>query len=241
MPVGLKLLFLLLTILFATASICQGHPEVHPLSSLRHERATVKFGKSPGELGLTATVLGNCGSGRLHNIILAGSYKMKDVHADCHDVLFCFVSPLRAAEHSIQFSVYPDVLNTSGDWTKVYWNYVPNPSAGDWVGLFLVASNTSVIDPTHHAPTKYQVSQSRSSGMVEVCQSLYRSFLHGNISLLPRPTRQIPTLASHAQPTTVWITLQLCWVWLARYLASYQLKQRPRNEAICYSHNIQIS
>lgn len=160
MPVGLKLLFLLLAILFA--SICQGHPEVHPLSSLRHERATVKFGESLGELGLTATELGNCGSVKLHNIMLASSCRMKDVHADCHDVFFS----LRAAEHSIQFSVYPDVLNTSGDWTKVYWNNVPNPSAGDWVGIFLVASNTSMIDPTHHAPTKYQVSQSRSSGMV---------------------------------------------------------------------------
>ena len=73
---------------------------------------------------------------------------------------------LLVAEHGIQFSVYPDVLNTSGDWTKVYWNYVPNPSTGDWVGLFLVANNTSVIDPKHHAPTKYQVSQSGSSGMV---------------------------------------------------------------------------
>ena len=33
---------------------------------------------------------------------------------------------------------------------------MPNPSTGDWVGLFLVANNTSVIDPKHHAPTKYQ-------------------------------------------------------------------------------------
>ena len=222
MPVGLKLLYLLLAILFASTGICQGHPEVHPLSSLRHERATVKFGKSQGELGLTAIELGNCGSVKLLNFMLASSCRMKDVHADCHDVFF----PLRAAEHSIQFSVYPDVLNTSGDWTKVYWNYVPNPSAGDWVGLFLVASNTSMIDPTHHAPTKYQVSQSRSSGMVEVWQSLYRSFLHGNISLLPRPTQQIPTLASHAQPTTVWITLSYGWVWLVRHPASYKLKQR---------------
>lgn len=81
-------------------------------------------------------------------------------------IYLLFFLLLLFAEHSIQFSVYPDVLNTSGDWTKVYWNYVPSPSTGDWVGLFLVADNTSMIDPKHHAPTKYQVSPSGSSGMV---------------------------------------------------------------------------
>ena len=100
MPVGLKLLFLLLAILFA--SICQGHHEVHPLSSLRHERATVKFGESLGELGLTATELGNCGSVKLHNIMLASYCRMKDVHADCHDVCF-FPYGLQNTAFSSQF------------------------------------------------------------------------------------------------------------------------------------------
>ena len=212
MPVGLKLLCLLLAILFASTGICQGHPEVHPLSSLRHERATVKFGKSQGELGLTAIELGNCGLVTLLNIMLASSCRMKDVHADCHDVFF----PLPVAEHSIQFSVYPDVLNISGDWTKVYWNYVPNPSAGDWVGLFLVASNTSMIDPTHHAPTKYQVSQSRSSGMVKVCQILYRSFLQANIASFPGPASRFTVLQATLNQLQCGSHLSYGWVWLAR-------------------------
>ena len=84
MPVSIQLLFLLVASFFS--SVCQGHPEVHPLSSLRHERSTVKFGKSLSEifgskewLLLLKIVLDFCGSGRLHNIMLT---TQKDVHAD---------------------------------------------------------------------------------------------------------------------------------------------------------------
>ena len=61
-------------------------------------------------------------------------------------------------ENSIRVSVWPDLLNKSGEWVKVSWGDLDNPSTEDWVGVFLLPNDSSMIDPRHHAPTKFQVS-----------------------------------------------------------------------------------
>jgi len=60
-------------------------------------------------------------------------------------------------ESSIKVSVYPDLLNKSGEWVKVSWD-LDSPSTEDWVGFFLLPNDSFVIDPRYHAPTKFQVS-----------------------------------------------------------------------------------
>jgi len=58
-------------------------------------------------------------------------------------------------ESSVEVSVYPDLLNKSGEWVKVSWD-LDSPSTEDWVGFFLLPNDSSKIDPQHHAPTKFQ-------------------------------------------------------------------------------------
>lgn len=47
-------------------------------------------------------------------------------------------------------------LNASGEWADVKWSNVWCPAKTDWVGMFVMANGTDVINPKLQAPVKYQ-------------------------------------------------------------------------------------
>lgn len=92
-------------------------------------------------------------------------------------------------ESSIIFDVYPTSLSQSGEWVKVSWNHVQNPSNTDWVGVYSPPLNDVYrINPAEHAPVKLQVCAYSMlyHTFVFLCLSLlvYRGhlFLHCSIS-----------------------------------------------------------
>ena len=80
-------------------------------------------------------------------------------------------------ESSVEVSVYPDLLNKSGEWVKVSWD-LDSPSTEDWVGFFLLPNDSSMIDPKHHAPTKFQVAMVQYLGLLarQMTNSSYHLF-----------------------------------------------------------------
>ncbi len=68
---------------------------------------------------------------------------------------FCYFS-----DSSIQLTASPSILSKSVTWATVSWSGVQDPSASDWIGLWVLPEKSSddysniVKD---HAPVKYQV------------------------------------------------------------------------------------
>lgn len=61
-------------------------------------------------------------------------------------------------ENSIQFSVTPSTLSSSGEWVKVSWQDVKYPNSSDWIGVYSPPANDVYrIDPINHSPIKFQV------------------------------------------------------------------------------------
>ena len=62
-------------------------------------------------------------------------------------------------ESSIKVNVYPANYLTSGDWVKMSWQYVSNPSVYDWIGVYSPPlDDIYLINPSVQAPVKVQVS-----------------------------------------------------------------------------------
>ena len=61
-------------------------------------------------------------------------------------------------ETGIKVNVYPAKYLSSGDWVKMSWQYVSNPSVYDWIGVYSPPlDDIYVINPSLHAPIKVQV------------------------------------------------------------------------------------
>ena len=79
----------------------------------------------------------------------------------CHPV-----NPLTSLRHnrarrnidaSVLLKVSQTTLKGPGhDWVNVTWSGVQNPSVGDWIGVYSPPVNGSNIDPSLHAPVKFQ-------------------------------------------------------------------------------------
>lgn len=62
-------------------------------------------------------------------------------------------------ESTIQVNVYPAKNLSSGDWVKMSWRYVDNPSIYDWIGVYSPPmDDIYLINPTKQAPIKVKVS-----------------------------------------------------------------------------------
>ena len=63
----------------------------------------------------------------------------------------------RSIDATVLLKVSPTKLNGPGaDWVNVSWTGVQKPDIGDWLGVYSPPVNGSNIDPTLHAPVKYQ-------------------------------------------------------------------------------------
>lgn len=63
----------------------------------------------------------------------------------------------RSIDDTVLIKVSPTELNAPGaDWVKVTWTGVQKPSRDDWIGVYSPPVNGSNIDPSLHAPVKYQ-------------------------------------------------------------------------------------
>ena len=58
----------------------------------------------------------------------------------------------------MKVGVIPTELSVSGLWAIVYVSGVSNPQADDWIGLFALPDNATMIDARNHAPVKFKVS-----------------------------------------------------------------------------------
>lgn len=64
-----------------------------------------------------------------------------------------------SAESTIQVNVYPAKNLSSGDWVKMSWRYIDNPSIYDWIGVYSPPiDDIYLINPTKQAPIKVKVS-----------------------------------------------------------------------------------
>ena len=79
---------------------------------------------------------------------------------------------------SIVVKVNATLLERSGDWLTVSWEGVTHPSDSDWIGVYSPPINGG-IDPTNHAPIKYQVSWSVRNTLVSTIAShKFQSSMH---------------------------------------------------------------
>lgn len=90
-------------------------------------------------------------------------------------------------------SVNTDLVERSGDWVVVEWQYVDHPNTSDWLGLYSVPNyfNEHSIDPTKKAPIKFQV--------------MYM-YIHVYTSLFNFPLSSPPLPLSHSMLTIVILT-----------------------------------
>ena len=64
----------------------------------------------------------------------------------------------KLVDADIEVTAAPVNLNSSARWATVTWKNVPSPSKDDWIGLWALWDTSAKIDPSKHAPVKYQVS-----------------------------------------------------------------------------------
>ena len=73
-----------------------------------------------------------------------------------HSIIMTLI--IKPIETGIKVNVYPANYLSSGDWVKMSWQYVSNPSVYDWIGVYSPPLDDIYrINPSVHAPIKVQV------------------------------------------------------------------------------------